>query len=404
MGVTVILTPEYLLKISEGSEEIAEYLHTNIVNRIIERMMIRIGRGETYMLTSYDKWQIEVLQEAGFLLEDIRKEIAHATKEEEKEIAAAFEDASVRAIQYDDEIYKRVGLSPVPLWESPYMVRLAQRTFETTMGEWVNFTATTAEASHHLFISAMDKAYNLVSSGAVSYTQAVKEALDEVVEKGVVVEYPTGHSDTIETATLRCVRTGIGQMSTEISMERMKEMGCNLVLVSSHMGARPSHAVWQGKVYSLDGVKYPELRSATQYGTVTGLAGANCRHNISPYYEGMENPFEKYDTEENKKNYEIEQRQRLLERRIRKTKRKVMNAKTEVDRCKDDLLRKSLDDDYKRKCALLQKQNEAYNQYCEENNLKRLSERLQIAKWDRAQAAAASGAARRYKNGKMGKV
>lgn len=88
-----MLTPEYLLNISEGSEEIAEFLHTDIMNRIIERIMIRLERGEEYILTSVDKWQIETLQEAGFLLEDIKKEIARRTGEQEKEIAEAFEEA-----------------------------------------------------------------------------------------------------------------------------------------------------------------------------------------------------------------------------------------------------------------------------------------------------------------------
>ena len=64
----VILTPEYLLRISEGSEEIAEYLHVDIMNRLIERIMIRLNRGDDYILTSQDKWQLEVLQEAGYLL------------------------------------------------------------------------------------------------------------------------------------------------------------------------------------------------------------------------------------------------------------------------------------------------------------------------------------------------
>ena len=63
-----MLTPEYLLNISEGAEEIAEYLHADIMNRIIERIMIRLNRGEEYLVTSRDKWQIEILQEAGYLV------------------------------------------------------------------------------------------------------------------------------------------------------------------------------------------------------------------------------------------------------------------------------------------------------------------------------------------------
>lgn len=124
------------------------------------------------------------------------------------------------------------------------------------------------------------------------------------------------------------------------------------------------------------------------------------RHSFSPYFDGMDNPFEHYDSEENRKQYEKEQRQRTLERRIRNTKREVMGLKESVDNCKDDKLKFELDMEYQRKSALLAKQNKAYKDYCERNNLKLLSDRIQIAKWDRQQAAAARGAAKRYENAK----
>ena len=124
------------------------------------------------------------------------------------------------------------------------------------------------------------------------------------------------------------------------------------------------------------------------------------RHSFSPYFEGMDNPFEQYDSEENRKQYEKEQRQRTLERRIRNTKREVMGLKESVDSCKDEKLKFELDMDYQRKSALLAKQNAAYKDYCERNNLRPLSDRIQIAKWDRQQAAAARGAAKRYENAK----
>ena len=88
-----MLTPEYLLRVSEGAEEISERLHNDIVSRIVERIVIRMERGEKYILTAQDKWQLEVLQDAGFLLEDIQKLLAERTGEQEKEILEAFEDA-----------------------------------------------------------------------------------------------------------------------------------------------------------------------------------------------------------------------------------------------------------------------------------------------------------------------
>lgn len=397
-----MLTPEYLLHISEGAEEIAEQLHQDILNRIIERIMARIGQGEDYILTATDKWQIETLEQAGYLLEDIQKEIAKKTPLQQTEIKEAMEDAGVTAIEYEDKIYRAAGLSPTPLTQSPFLLRVMQRNYEATIGEWSNFTRTTADVAQKAFIEACDKAYHLTVSGAVGYTQAVKEAVNDIETNGIYIDYPTGHRDTIETATLRAVRTGVSQATAEIQIERMNEMDCDLVLVSSHLGARPSHAEWQGKVYSRSGKskKYPDFESSTQYGTVTGLCGANCRHSFSVYFEGMENPFKKYDSEENKKAYDIQQRQRELERRIRHTKQEVLTKKSALDNCKDERLKNMYEAEYQRKAALLQKQNKAYNEYCEQNNLKRLSDRISIAKWNRQQAAAARGAAQRYENAK----
>ena len=395
-----MLTPEYLLQISEGAEAIAEELHSDIVNRIVKSIMLRLDRGDDYVLTAKDKWMLEVLQDSGILLEDIQKEIAKKTGLQQTEIREAMEDACVTNMQYEDELYHAAGIIPADFTQSPYMMRLMQQTYEATLGEWTNFTRTTAEAAQRAYISACDKAYTQVASGAISYTQAVKEAVESMVSEGVTVEYPTGHTDTIETATLRAVRTGVSQASERITMARMDEYGEDLVLVSSHLGARPTHFVWQGKVFSRSGThpKYPDFRSSTRYGEVDGLCGANCRHNFSVYFEGMPNPFEKFDAEENQKRYETEQRQRTMERRIRKTKREVMGLKTARDNAKTPETAALEDLAYQRKAALLQKQNAAYKEYCEANNLKRLQDRLAIAKWDRKQAAAARGAARRYNN------
>jgi hypothetical protein len=55
---------------------------------------------------------------------------------------------------------------------------------------------------------------------------------------------------------------------------------------------------------------------------------------------------------------------------------------------------------FQKKSALLQRQNAAYNQFCEENGLKKQSERIRIAKWDRSEAAQARAAAKRYNEDK----
>lgn len=397
-----MLTPEYLLHAVEPAEEIAEKLHSDILNRIIERIMIRFNRGDDYILTPLDKWQIETLQQSGFLLEDIQKEIAASTGHMQSEIAEAMEAAGVKALDYDDSIYRKAGFDPVPLVQSPYLINIMQRDFEATAAEWSNFTKTTANAAQQAFIQACDDAYHQAIAGMVSPSQAIREALEKIIDDGVYVNYPTGHRDTIETATARAVRTGISQASAHIQTARMDEFDVDLVLVSSHLGARPSHHVWQGKIYSRSGTdeKYPDFVSSTGYGTGEGLCGWNCRHNFGPYFEGMGNPFEQYDSEENLKQYELEQRQRTLERRIRDTKRQAMGWKTAMDAETDPIKKAEYETKYQQKAALLQKQNKSYNEFCESTGQKKRSDRISIAKWDRKQAAMARAAAKRYNEDK----
>lgn len=197
-----MLSPEYLRRITEGSEQIAEELHQYIISEIVSRMVARIGRGEDYILTNADAWRIRTLQESGELIEDILTELSRYTKREQQELLEAFEDAGITAMNYDDKIYKAAGLSPVPLEQSPAMIRLMERNMLATMGEWKNFTRTTASAAQRLYIEQCDLAYNHVMTGAVGYTQAIKEAVNNVVSDGVTVTYPSDGSVKSEGITL----------------------------------------------------------------------------------------------------------------------------------------------------------------------------------------------------------
>lgn len=397
-----MLTPEYMARVAEGSEQIASDLHDDIVRRIIERMMLRIGRGETELLTSIDKWNIELLQEAGYLREDIEKDIASRTKRLQKEIKSAFEHAGVQTIAYDDRIYKAAGLTPPPLKQTPGLIRIMQRAYEATMGEWKNATRTTATAAQTRFINAVDLAYHQTATGALSYTQAVQEAVDDIAQDGIYIFYPEKNGrvrkDTVEVATARAVRTGVAQMSAEVQFARMDEMGVDLVMTSSHLGARPSHQEWQGKIFSRSGSSdtYPELRAATGYGTAGGLCGVNCRHSVHPYIEGMRNNFEQYDSEENKKAYDLDQKQRAMERQIRKGRREIRGLETAVENCGDENLRASLQAELDQKYRRQSRRNAAYRDFSAKNGLKEQPERLRIAKAKSANPGARSAIRNTY--------
>lgn len=127
-----------------------------------------------------------------------------------------------------------------------------------------------------------------------------------------------------------------------LQLARMEEMGCEFVEVTAHEGARPTHAVWQGRVYHRggavvqDGERYEDFEAATGYGTGPGLCGWNCRHNFYPFYPGISvrNYTDERLAELDARNipyggglytrYEITQMQRALERRVRKAKRRYL--------------------------------------------------------------------------------
>lgn len=451
-----MLEPEYKRRVAERSEDLASLLHEEIIKVVVEGIVTRMERGVDYRLTARDKWLLETLQAAGYLREALEREIAAKTKLMLKEIRAAFDDAAVRNMAWDDAVYAAAGLKPPPLRQSPYLLRLVERGYKKTAGEWVNFTGTLADAAQQLYIRECDKAYHLTASGAMSQAQVVRQAVDTVAKEGVIVKYTRQradgtryvyHTDTIETATARAVRTGVGQACGEMTLARMEEMGWDIVLVSAHLGARTgdggenfaNHYWWQGKFYRRDvtvetirqamnssgrsqqadimpggaglpltgesgtvqtGVrtgagasKFPPL-SVCGIGDVQGLLGANCRHSIGPG-DGRFNPYEGlYDSEENRIREEQEQKQRKLERAIRKTKREVQGAKAAMDAATDPETKAELKADYQKKALKLQEQNKAYRAYCDETGLKTQDERLHVAGWDRKQAAAASGAAR----------
>lgn len=150
------------------------------------------------------------------------------------------------------------------------------------------------------------------------------------------VDYRSRRRTSVDAATRRHIVTQANQARNRLLTQRCSQYGCELVMTSAHYGARPDHAVWQGKAYGLhgpvtvDGVRYPGLAASTGYGTVTGLAGANCRHTMTPYVPGLSKlPRTDWSAEErlhgmtSDEYYGATQVQRRLEREVRRCKRRV---------------------------------------------------------------------------------
>lgn len=283
-------------------------------------------------------WQMQRLTESGKVYEHALEELARRTGRSEAALRAIFESAGVKALRFDDAIYRAAGLEPLPLNLSPAMTGILRAGLERTGGLMRNLTQTTAATGQEAFVQAADRVWMQITSGAFDYQSALRSTIKDLARDGLsVVHFASGRRDQLDVALRRAVLTGVNQTAGQLSERRADEMGADLVQVSAHIGARPSHAAWQGKVFSRSGShpRYPHFATATGYGTATGLCGINCRHSFYPYFEGLSadhyqaaelDAYARKTVTYNGETltvYEAQQRQRAIERRIRATKREI---------------------------------------------------------------------------------
>lgn len=305
-----------------------QQLEVDIIQEIAERIAA-VGYANTIVYND-----VAILQEMGILYEDVLKMVAEYNLTTAPEIQKIFEEAGILSLKRDDTIYKMAGLNPKGLNES--MLQMLSATAKKTHSNLSNLTLTTAQTSQVQFLNAMNKAYMEVSTGTKSYSQSILDAIKDVSKEGAYIQYPSGARRSIESATRMNVLTSVNQTSAKLQEMRADELGWDLVEVSAHSGARPEHAEWQGKVYSLHGITkgYKTLEEGCEYGKITGLCGVNCRHTFYPFYKGstttytnkelkdLKNEYVEYNGQKINK-YEATQMQRKMERNIRQNKKDI---------------------------------------------------------------------------------
>lgn len=326
-----MLTDDQLDTLAQPIMDLFEEYQTSVIKDIARRL--------AKMAIPSAAWQVQRLQESGSLYRDILKELSRLTGKSEKELAKIFKEAGVKTLKFDDKLYRAAGLKPLPF--SPAMADTLLAGLRKTQGVLHNLTLTTALSGQQAFIHAADLAHTQVVTGAMSYNQAIRQAVKSVGESGLEIIYPSGHRDKLDVATRRTVLTGVAQTAGNLQLTRAEEIGSDLVQVSAHQGARNkgigpmNHESWQGGIYSRSGnhSKYKPFVETTGYGTGPGLAGYNCRHSFYPFFEGLSEAAYKAAELEAFANktvkyqgkvlnmYDATQVQREIERKIRHWKR-----------------------------------------------------------------------------------
>lgn len=308
-----------------------------IESELIEEIARRIN--QSLRVTSTAEFELTKLQQANLLNKRAVEIISKKAGISQREIERLIRQSGFSIVRQDEEIYRlalesgQLTLEALPIDMSPTLQTAIQSCIDnaefglsnltnTRMIDAGNGMETLTKAARREYYNAVNKAFLAVRTGASTTPAALKASCIELAQKGITItHWESGHTDRLEVAVRRNIKTSLAQTAAKMTLARMEDYQHGLVEVSAHWGARPSHFIWQGKIYSLTGSEgYEDFYEATGYGTGPGLCGWNCRHRFYPYFPGIKTVYPEYDEEENRIHYENTQKQRGYERAIRAAK------------------------------------------------------------------------------------
>ena len=320
----------------------------NLEQMILEDIVRRIKKAGK--ITSTADWQINRLQIIGYSSEDIEKMIKETLKLSYPEVFELYDKVIDWEYVRNKDIYEQVNAKYIPYEENKELQQLTEgfiqqsneelRNITQSMGFYVDYgngkLVMTPLAD--IYQNYLDQAIAGVVYGTFDYNTMIRKVVTQLTNSGLrAIDYASGWHNRVDVAARRAVMTGVSQLTGKISDMNAEKLGTEHFEVAWHSGARPSHAVWQGKVWSKK-----ELVTVCGLGTGPGLLGWNCYHEYYPFLKGISerNWTDEWIKEQNIKEntpksfngkeytlYEAKQQHRKMETAMRAQREKVVLLK-----------------------------------------------------------------------------
>lgn len=354
---------------------------------ILEDIVRRIKKAGK--ITSTADWQINRLQIIGYSSEDIEKMIKTTLNLSYPEVFELYDKVIDWEYVRDKDIYEQVNAEYIPYEDNEELQQLTEgfirqsndelRDITKSMGFYVDYGGGRLVMTplSDIYQGYLDKAITGVVYGAFDYNTMIRKVVTQLTNSGLrSIDYASGWHSRVDVAARRAVMTGVSQLTGKISEMNADKLGTEHYEVAWHAGARPSHAVWQGKVWSKE-----QLVTVCGLGTVTGLLGANCYHEYYPFVKGVSerNWSDSWLAEQNRKEsipktfngkeytlYEARQQQRKMETAMRAQREKAVLLKQGGADPDDVMLAK----------AKYQGQLGEYTRFCKKMGLQQERERI----------------------------
>lgn len=276
-------------------------------------------------------WQTEQLAMMGQLSQQNIVAIAKHSGMAVDEVTKALEQAGYSTVEeYEGDLLEAVALGlliqPPSIEASSALQDVLAAYQEQALDSFNLINTTMLQQSQQVYLDIINQTVGKVLAGTHTPQEALRESTRKWAEKGIPALIDrAGRRWSTEAYLNAVMRSTVNNVANSMQDARMDDYGVDLVEVSSHIGARPRCAPFQGRIFSRSGKskKYKSLEE-TSYGEAAGLRGVNCNHVFYPYIEGFSRKtYQPYNANENKKAYEESQQQRYLERQIRQAKREL---------------------------------------------------------------------------------
>ena len=291
-------------------------------------------------------WQIDRLRQLGMSEKEIKEWVRQTMETTEEEIDRIFSDEVYEQYMKQGRGYKVYGREQIPFEENFELQQLIEAVKRQANDEMEQITGsmgfvrmdpmgrTHPESLSSFYTRTLDDAMYDIHSGAFDYNTVLKRTIEDMTKSGLRwIDYESGWHNRVPVAARRAVMTGFRQVQGKINEQTAEALGTDSYEVTVHIGARPTHQVWEGKIWTMT-----QLRTVCGLGEVTGLHGANCYHDYNPFIPGVDVPAysqEELDQIHKQENtpkryngkeyttYQALQRQRKLETRARKYREDV---------------------------------------------------------------------------------
>ncbi len=249
------LTPEEMEQIPNAISNAFSELEIGIFEDLIGRIK------ENNEITGTAEYDIFKLIQLGESEKVIKNYVRKALKITYSEIEEIFGDVFETGYNRDNDLFKAVGADFIAYKDNEPLQQYIAAIKEQTRGTYKNITNTMGFVRQRegtktwvpltkYYKDSLTRAVIEITSGSFSYTQVVKKIINEMTNSGIrTIDYASGRTNRIEVAALRAIQTAVTQVAAKVTEQNMEKLHTEYVEVSWHATARPTHQVWQGRVF-----------------------------------------------------------------------------------------------------------------------------------------------------------